>query len=68
MVTLRTTKFNIHKFYILPTECIYVGDLRTNSDHFPAKQQLSVFYNPDAVWLLRGTIWNFKYNTGHLRV
>jgi hypothetical protein len=30
-------QFNIHKFYVLPTECIYVFcvDLRTNSDYFP---------------------------------
>ena len=30
-------QFNIHKFYVLPTQCIYVFcvDLRTNSDYFP---------------------------------
>ena len=30
-------KFNIHKFYVLPTQCVYVFcvDLRTNSDYFP---------------------------------
>jgi hypothetical protein len=35
--TLCTTRFNIHKFYVLPTQCIYVFcvDLRTNSDYFP---------------------------------
>jgi hypothetical protein len=29
-------QFNIHKFYVLPTECINVfyTDLRTNSDYF----------------------------------
>jgi len=29
-------QFNIHKFYVLPTHCIYVFcvDLRTNSDYF----------------------------------
>ena len=29
--------FNIHKFHVLPTQCIYVFcvDLRTNSDYFP---------------------------------
>jgi hypothetical protein len=33
---LRTTKFNIQQFYVLPTQCIYVFcvDLRTNSDYF----------------------------------
>jgi hypothetical protein len=30
-------QFNIHKFYVLPTQCIYVFcvDLITNSDYFP---------------------------------
>ena len=30
-------QFNIHKFYVLPTQCIYVFcvDLRTNNDYFP---------------------------------
>jgi hypothetical protein len=29
-------QFNIQKFYVLPTQCIYVFcvDLRTNSDYF----------------------------------
>jgi hypothetical protein len=37
VVTVRTARFNIHKFYVLPTQCIYVFcvDLRTNSDYFP---------------------------------
>ena len=32
-----TTRFDIHKFHVLPTQCIYVFcvDLRTNSDYFP---------------------------------
>jgi hypothetical protein len=32
---MRTTRFNIHKFYVLATQCIYVFcvDLRTNSDY-----------------------------------
>ena len=32
-------QFNIHKFYVLPTQCIYVFcvDLRTNSDYFPVQ-------------------------------
>jgi len=36
VVTIRTTRFNIHKFYFLPTQCIYVFcvGLRTNSDYF----------------------------------
>ena len=37
VVTLRNTEFDIHKLYVLPTQCIYVFcvDLRTNSDYFP---------------------------------
>jgi len=29
-------QFNIHKFYVLPTQCTYMFgvDLRTNSDYF----------------------------------
>jgi hypothetical protein len=40
-------QFNIQKFYVLPTKCIYVFcvDLRTNSDYFPT--QLTGFYNRD---------------------
>jgi hypothetical protein len=37
VVTLCTTSFNIHKFYVLPTRCIcffFFVDLRTNSDYF----------------------------------
>jgi len=36
-LTLRTISFNIHKFCVLPTQCIYVFcvDLRkNNSDYF----------------------------------
>jgi len=34
---LRTARFNIQQFYVLPTECVYVFcvDLRTNSHYFP---------------------------------
>jgi hypothetical protein len=34
-----TTRFNIHKSYVLPTQCIYVFcmDLRTNSDYSPVQ-------------------------------
>jgi len=37
VVTICTTIFNIHKFYVLPTQCIYVFcmDHRTNSNYFP---------------------------------
>ena len=52
-------QFNIHKFYVLPTHCIYVFcvDLRTNSDYFPIQHYLTGFYNRDGVCLLRGTDW-----------
>ena len=32
-------QFNIHKFHVLPTQCIYVFcvALRTNSDYFPVQ-------------------------------
>jgi hypothetical protein len=31
------TRFNIHKFYVLPSQCNYVHDMdiRTNGDYFP---------------------------------
>jgi hypothetical protein len=37
VVTVRTARFNIQQFYVLPTQCVYVFcvDLRTNSDYFP---------------------------------
>jgi hypothetical protein len=37
VVTLCTARFNVHKFYVLPTQCVYVFcmDLRTNNDYFP---------------------------------
>ena len=40
-------QFNVHRFYVLPTRCIYVFcvDLRTNSNYFPLLHQLTGFYN-----------------------
>ena len=37
VVTICTIRYNIQKFYVQPTQCIYVFcmDLRTNSDYFP---------------------------------
>ena len=63
MVTIRTARFNIQQFYVLPTQCIYVFrvDLRTNSDYFPIQHWLTDFYNRDGVCLLRGTDWVFIY-------
>ena len=47
MVTIYTTKFNIHTF-------------RTNSDYFPTQHEMTGFYNKrDGVRLLRGTDWIF---------
>jgi len=59
VVTLHTARFNIQKFYVMPTQCIYVicMDLRTNSDYFPIQHWLAASYNRDGVCLLRGTGW-----------
>jgi len=45
MVTTCTTRSNIHKSYILPTQHIYVFcvDLRTNSDYFAIQHKLIDF-------------------------
>jgi hypothetical protein len=45
VVTVCTARFNIHKFYVLPTQCIYVFcvDLRTNSDYLPYSINWLVF-------------------------
>jgi hypothetical protein len=61
-LTLPTTTFNFHKFYVLPTQCISVFcvDFRTNSDYFPVQRQLIGFYNRDGMCLQRGTDWAFK--------
>jgi len=40
-------QYKILKFYVLPTQCIYVFcvDLRTNSDYFPIEYHLTDIYN-----------------------
>ena len=45
VVTICTTRFNIQKCHVLPTQCIYVFcvDLRTNSDYFPIQHYLVGF-------------------------
>jgi hypothetical protein len=50
--------FNIHKFYVLPTQCIYVFcmDLRTNSDFFPNTVLTDWF-----VWLTR-SVFTAQYD------
>jgi hypothetical protein len=52
-------QFNIHKFYVLPTQYIYVFcmDLRTDSCYFAIQNYLIGLY---VVCLLRGTDWSFK--------
>jgi len=64
VVTLYTTRFNIHKSYVLPTQRIYVFcvDLRTNSDYCTIQRWPTGFYNWDGVCLLRGTDWMLKCN------
>jgi len=59
-------QFNIHKFYVLPTQCIYVFcvDLRKNSDYFPIQHWLTGFYKREEVCLLRGTELLCEYNSG----
>jgi hypothetical protein len=49
--------FNIKKFYIPPTECIYVFCvvLRINSDFCPIQHELTGLCNRDWKCLLRGT-------------
>jgi len=46
---------DIQKFYVLPTQCIYVlcVGLRTDSDYFPTQHKLAGFYNRDIKRLLR---------------
>jgi len=58
--------YNIHNFYVLPTQCIYVFcvDLRTNSDYFPIQHYLTGLYTQDRVCLLCGTDWICIYDSG----
>jgi len=38
-------QFNVHKLYVLPTQCVYVFcvDMRTNSDYFTVQFFLLVY-------------------------
>jgi hypothetical protein len=48
VVTSCSSRFNVHKFSILPTQCIYVFCvvLGTNSDYIRVQHQLMIdFYN-----------------------
>jgi len=69
VVTICTTRFNIHKFYVLSTQCFYVFrmDLRTNSYYFRTQHWLPGFYNRDGVCLLRGTNWILNILKVHFR-
>jgi hypothetical protein len=53
VTTLRSTGFNVKKFYILPSQFIYVFcmDLGTNSDYFPVGNISAWFHTCS----LRGT-------------
>jgi len=35
VLTLLTFRFEIQQFHVLPTQCVFCVDLRTNSDYFP---------------------------------
>jgi len=64
VITMRTARFNTHKFCVLITQCIYVFcvDLLTTQRLFPYTALTDWFYNRDGVCLLRGTDWIFVYN------
>jgi len=52
-------QFNIHKFYVQPTQCVcgFFVDLRTDSDYVTIQHWLTGLYNRDGVCFLRGTDW-----------
>ena len=64
MVTISTTRFNIHKFYVLPTHTIYVFcmDLRTNSDYFPKQHYMFCCF------LIKGGVFTARYELNHRAV
>jgi hypothetical protein len=57
-----TIRFNIQRFYVLPTQCVYKlrTYLRPNSHYRPTKCSPTCIYNRDGECLLRGTNWAFK--------
>jgi hypothetical protein len=57
-------QFNIHKLYVLLTQCIYVFCVDFRTAIFFPSTALTGCYNRDGVCLLRGTDWDFKYNPG----
>ena len=68
VVNIRTTRFNVHQFYVLHTQCIYVFrvDLRTNSDYFPIQHQLTGFCNRDGVFTARYGLYLYLYCKGRM--
>jgi hypothetical protein len=52
------------KFYVLPTQCIYVFLVDLNKQRLFPYTVLTdwFFYDRDGVCSLRGTEWVFKYN------
>ena len=56
------------QFYTYTVYCVFCSDLTTNSDYFPILHWLIGFYNLHGVWLLCGTDWMCKYNSGEARV
>jgi hypothetical protein len=56
VVTTCTTKFNTKKFYVLPTQCIYVFnmELRTNSDCFSIQHLYKSIQRDVPNWNIRG--------------
>lgn len=63
-VTSYNNRFNVHKFSILPTQCIYVFCvvLGTNSDYIRVQHQFMIgFYGPDEVFTAGTTIADFRF-------
>jgi len=59
-VSLRTTRFNIQKFYmVLALRLVFCLDLRTDSDSWFTHHWLIGFYNRGGKCLQRGTDWFF---------
>ena len=61
VVYLRSTRFNIQKFYMaLALRWEFYVDIRTDSDFCFRQHKLTGFYNRGGKCLLRGTDWVFK--------
>jgi hypothetical protein len=56
-----TTSLNTQKFYIIPTECLYILHVsQKNIEVLPAQPSTTGFYNRGGKCLLRGKTWTFK--------